>query len=105
MLEAGWRFVRHPTHSVLLLGGLLHQRGLRNVGYCSRILNWTYGHIGKGEPIRGQAVDQQLGAPVVLAVVKTESTVGLEGRQKRTVDPRLRLAGVENVHGVFLVGS
>src|SRR5262249_45357045 len=49
-LEAGWRTTTTP-HPVLLLGGLLHQRGLRDVGYCSRILNWTDGHIWKGEPI------------------------------------------------------
>src|SRR6516164_5478506 len=102
MMEAGWRSCATPP-SELLLGGLLLRHGY--VGHCSRILDWTHGHIGEGKPIRGHAVDQQLRAPVVLTVIETESTVGLESRQKRAVHAGLRLAGVENVHGVFLVRS
>ena len=47
-----------PRIPVLLLGGLLQERGLRDVGHGGRILNWTYGHIGESKPIRGHAVDQ-----------------------------------------------
>src|SRR5262245_7075148 len=104
MLEARWRTNAAP-HSRVRLGDPPHRSGLLDVGHGSRILNWTHGHSGEGKPIRGHAVHQQLGTAVVLTVVETESTIGREARQERTIDPRLRLAGVENVHGVFLVGS
>src|SRR4029453_11109744 len=69
------------------------------------MFNWTDCNAWESEAIRRHAVDQQLGAPVVLAVVEPESTVGLQDRQERTVDPCLSLAGIEDIYCVLLVGS
>ena len=93
MLKAGWRSCRHPV-VLLLFSGLLHQRRLRDVGHGSEILDWAHCNVREREAIRGHAVDQQLDAPVVLAVVEPEFTVGFEdpGSQGRRAgaDPRRR---------------
>src|SRR5262245_37901134 len=104
MLQAGGACAP-PALVQLLLGRLLHQSRFRNVSHCNGIVNRTHCNVREVEAIRCHAVDQQLGAPVVLAVVEPESPVGLEDRQERTVDPCLGLAGVEDVHRVLLVGS
>src|SRR4030095_7735221 len=103
MVEAGWRVAATPV-LLLLLGGLTHRSRLQDVCHWSEVVDWTYRNAWESEAIRRHAVDQQLSAPAVLAV-EPESTVGLEDRQERTVDPCLGLAGVEDVHGVLLVGS
>jgi hypothetical protein len=42
----------------LLLGDLLHQSRLRDIGHCCEILNWTHRNVWEGEAIRRHAVDQ-----------------------------------------------
>src|SRR5687767_5719103 len=99
MVEAGWRLPATPI--LLLLLGLLHRSRLRNVGHWSEVVDGTHGSVWEGEAIRRHAVDQQLGAVVVLAVVEPKPTVDLEDSQQRTVDPSLGLAGGEDLHGVL----
>src|SRR4030095_11421559 len=103
MVEAGWRVAATPV-LLLLLGGLTHRSRLQDVCHWSEVVDWTYRNAWEREAIRRHAVDQQFSALAVLAV-EPESTVGLEDRQERAVDPCLGLAGVEDVHGVLLVGS
>src|SRR4029434_6986049 len=61
--------------------------------------------LGKVKPYDALQLINRCVTPVVLAVVEPESTVGLQDRQERTVDPCLSLAGIEDIHCVLLVVS